>query len=86
MKQIYCTTCGYLADASKPLDKCPTCSGDKRNFSSYDPKLEEHVKKSVQGNLAYPDPQGTDWAHPNSSLSRHMRSAVFNAVVKNGRR
>lgn len=88
MKQNFCTTCGYLADTQKPLDKCPICGGDKRCLSSYDVKLEELVRRSVQGNLTYPDAPGTDWAHPNSSLSRHMRTAVFNAVTtgRNNRR
>jgi len=84
MKQNYCTNCGFLADNGQRLNgKCPNCGADKRNFSSYDLKMEEYVRKSVQGNLTYPDPQGTDWANPNSSLSRHMRSAVFNAVIRN---
>ena len=88
MKPNYCSNCGFLMDNPKNLDKCPTCGTDKRNFATYDTRLEEYVKSSVKGNLTYPDPQGTDWAHPNSSLTRHVRAAVFNAIVRtsNGRR
>jgi hypothetical protein len=87
MKPNFCTNCGYFNDNLNKHEKCPTCGSDKRTFSTWDSRFEEYVKKGVQGNLTYPDPIGTDWAHPNSSLSRHMRATVYNVTARlNNRR
>ena len=76
----YCTVCGYLETTVTFHDKCPVCSADRNMFAKYDVKHDKWVSRSVQGNITYPDIQGTDWGHPNSSLSRHVRLAVYNAL------
>lgn len=76
----YCTNCGYLAESPIMHKNCPVCGTDRKCFSTYDMKLDTWVRRSVEDNLRYPDIQGTNWGHENSSLSRHIRSAVFNAV------
>lgn len=81
----YCTNCGYLHEANTSIDKCPICS-DRNHLTTYDTKYDKYVRQSVKGNLAYPDQPGWDWGHPNSSLSRHVRAAVFNATTNNNRK
>ena len=78
-KSNYCTNCGYLNDTVLH-NHCPVCGSGSEKFSQYDHKLDRWVTESVADNLKYPDTQGMDWGHPNSSLSRHIRLAVFNAI------
>ena len=77
----YCMNCGYLTDSFMLKENCPICSADRKSFAMYDANLDHWVKESVDSNLKFPDIHGTNWADSNSSLSRHVRAAVYNALM-----